>query len=155
MAFNNVFPACVILATALVASPKVHFDVISIRPSPAAMTARDVRFHFYGDRFEAKGVTVGDVLDMLKGFQLLRVIGGPDWLRTDRFDIEARADGPVHAGDRNDAVMGLLQEPDRQSWHLCCVYGHPRRHTACVAAGRGPRRSDPAAGGFFGYPYIK
>jgi uncharacterized protein (TIGR03435 family) len=89
---------------------QARFEVSSIRPSQPGLTARDARMNFRGDRFEVKAGTVGDVLDMLGGFQLFRVVGGPDWMRTDRYDIEAKADGPVAVADRQSAVMAMLAE---------------------------------------------
>jgi uncharacterized protein (TIGR03435 family) len=74
------------------------------------MTARDGRFYFRGDRFEIKASTVGDVLDMLGGFKLYRVVGGPEWMRTDRYDIAAKANRPLEVADRQPAVMTLLAE---------------------------------------------
>lgn len=90
--------------------PQVRFEVASIRPSQPGMTARDARHNFHGDRFEAKAMTVGDLLDMLGGYQLYRVLGGPNWMTTDRYDIEAKADRPLEATDRQQAVMALLAE---------------------------------------------
>src|SRR5438309_1283507 len=87
----------------LVATPvwsQVRFEVASIRPSQPGMTARDARFNFRGDRFEVKAATVGDILDMLGGFQLFRVVGGPAWMTTDRYDIEAKADRSLEVADR-------------------------------------------------------
>ncbi|MGP8245191.1 MAG: TIGR03435 family protein [Bryobacteraceae bacterium] len=95
-------------ATAVPAWPQARFEVASIRPSQPKARVGSINFH--GDRFEAKAVRVGDILDMLNGYQLLRVVGGPDWMRTDRYDIEAKADRPLEVGDRNDAVMALLAE---------------------------------------------
>lgn len=83
------------------------FDSASSQPG---MTARDARINFRGDRFEVKAATVGDILDMLGGFQLFRVLGGPQWMRTDRYDIEAKADRPLEVADRQQAVMALLAE---------------------------------------------
>jgi uncharacterized protein (TIGR03435 family) len=90
--------------------PQVRFDVASIRPSQPGMTARDAQINFRGDLFEVKAATVGDILDMLDGFQLFRVVGGPDWMRTDRYDIEAKADGLLKVADRQQAVMALLTD---------------------------------------------
>jgi uncharacterized protein (TIGR03435 family) len=90
--------------------PQARFEVASVRPSQPGMTARDGRANIHGDRFEIKAYTVGDILDMLGGWQLFRVAGGPDWMRTDRYDIEAKADRPLEARDRNAAVMALLAE---------------------------------------------
>jgi uncharacterized protein (TIGR03435 family) len=74
------------------------------------MTARDAGINFRGDLFEVEAATVGDILDMLGGFQLFRVVGGPDCMRIDRYDLEAKADGPLEVADRQQAVMALLTE---------------------------------------------
>lgn len=97
-------------ATTVPAWPQLRFEVASIRPSQPGMTARDARINFRGDRFEVRAATVGDILDMLGGFQLFRVVGGPDWMRTDRYDIEAKADRPLEVADRQEGVMALLAE---------------------------------------------
>jgi uncharacterized protein (TIGR03435 family) len=89
---------------------QARFEVASIRPSQPGMTARDARYNFRGDRFEAGAMTVGDILDMLGGFQLFRVAGGPDWMRTDRYHIEAKADRPLEGAARTEAVMALLAD---------------------------------------------
>lgn len=78
---------------------------------------RDARHNLSGDRFEAKGMTVGDILDMLGGYQLFRVVGGPAWMRTDRYDIEAKADQALTGADQNAAVMALLAERFRLESH--------------------------------------
>ena len=92
---------------AISAGPEAGFEVASIHPAPGA-TVQDARFHFIGDRFEAKAATVGDLLDMMVGFQLYRVTGGPSWMRTDRFDIVAKAGHEVAPPDQYAAVMSLL-----------------------------------------------
>lgn len=85
------------------------FEVASIRPSPPDATVQDARVSFRGDRFEAKAMTVGDLLDMLAGTQsLYRVAGGPSWMRTDRYDIVATAGRAVAPQDQYAAVMSLL-----------------------------------------------
>lgn len=105
--YRQIFLLC---AATLPAWPQARFQVASIRPSQPGMTARDGRVNFRGDRFEVKASTVGDILDMLGGWQLFRVAGGPDWMRTDRYDIEAKADRPLEERDRKEAVIALLAE---------------------------------------------
>ena len=85
-------PILLLAAAAVPAWAQARFEVISVKPSRPDATARDARFNRRGDRFEATAYTVRDVLDMLNGFQLFRVVGGPAWMRTDRYDIVAKAD---------------------------------------------------------------
>jgi len=93
---------------AIPAQPQTGFEVASIRPSQPGVEPAGSRFSFRGDRFEAKAATVGDLLDMMVGFQLYRVIGGPSWMKTDRYDIVARADHEIAPPDQYAAVMSLL-----------------------------------------------
>src|SRR5665213_2712787 len=84
---------------------QVRFKVASIHPSRAGAGPQDGRSGFRADRFDAEPYTVGDILDMLNGWQLHRVIGGPAWMTADRFDIHAEASAPVPPEQRRDAVM--------------------------------------------------
>ena len=108
-----------LLYTAAVAvSAQARFDVSSVRPAQPDAAARDARFNIRGDRFEVKAATVGDILDFLGGFQLYRVVGGPPWMRTDRYDIQAKANrGLTTRDDRDSAVMALLAERFRLEAH--------------------------------------
>ena len=99
-----------LVAAAASASPQLRFEVASIRPSQPG-TARDARVRVSGDRLEIHAYTVRDILDWLNGFQLHRVVGGPDWMGIDRYDIQAKADGPLEgAADGKEAIMALLAE---------------------------------------------
>lgn len=93
------------------------FEVASIRPSQPGAAPAGSRFFFRGDRFEAHAATVSDLLDMLVGFQLYRVTGGPAWMRTDRYDIIAKADHEIAPQDQYAAVMSLLIDRFRLQSH--------------------------------------
>jgi uncharacterized protein (TIGR03435 family) len=100
-----------LILAALVALPagaQARFEVASIRPAAPDTAVEDRGFDFRGDRFEARALTVGEILDMLGGWQLYRVTGGPPWMRTDRYNIEAKADRVLDPAMRESAVMGFL-----------------------------------------------
>jgi uncharacterized protein (TIGR03435 family) len=101
-----------LVATAVPACPQVRFEVASIRPSqPGA--AEDAHVSVRGDRLEIHAYTVRDILDWLNGFQLHRVVGGPDWMGTDRYDIQAKANGPLQGDDGQAgaaSIMALLAQ---------------------------------------------
>jgi uncharacterized protein (TIGR03435 family) len=90
------------------AQPK--FEVASIKPSSPDATAQNSRFNLRGDRLDITAATVGGILDWLNGFQLFRVVGGPPWTRTDRYDIVAKADQPIPQDALKPVVMALLAE---------------------------------------------
>jgi len=103
------------LAGPSAAIAQVHFEVASIHPSrPGVRPGGTV---FRADRFDAEASTVGDILDMLNGWQLYRVVGGPAWMTTDRFEIHAKASAPVPPEERRDAIMALLAERFNLSVH--------------------------------------
>src|ERR1035437_9395028 len=102
------------LAPALLspAIAQVRFEVASIRPSRPGASPQSARMVFLADGFDAQDSTVGDILDMLNGWQLYRVVGGPAWMSTDRYDIHAKASGPIpnDGQKQKDAVLALLAE---------------------------------------------
>jgi uncharacterized protein (TIGR03435 family) len=89
---------------------QVRFEVASIHPSRPGASARDGFLLVGVDRFDAEAATVRDILDMLNGWQLFRVVGGPDWMTTDRFEIHAKAGAPIPSEERQDAVLALLAD---------------------------------------------
>jgi len=50
------------------------------------------------------------ILNSYQGVEPSRLSGGPDWLRTDRFDIEAKADGDVPREQRAAMLRRLLAD---------------------------------------------
>ena len=107
------------LATMLLtpAVAQVHFEVASIRPSGPGASPQTARAAFSGNSFDAVAMTVGDILDMLNGWQLHRVVGGPAWMTTDRFDIHAKAEAPILVAEQKDAVMALLADRFKLTVH--------------------------------------
>jgi len=78
----------------------VRFEVASIRPIQPG--ARVSRINFHGDFFEAGAVRVGDILDMLNGYQLLRVVRSGYELR---LSGAVSAAGPCGAFEKSAGTM--------------------------------------------------
>jgi uncharacterized protein (TIGR03435 family) len=89
---------------------QVRFEVSSVRPSRPGAGPQEGRVSVRGDRFDVEASTVCDILDMLNGWQLDRVAGGPGWMRTDRYDIHAKAGAEIPPDEREGAIMTLLEE---------------------------------------------
>lgn len=123
------------------ASAQPRFEVVSVKPSRPDATARDGRHTMRGDRLEITAATVNDILDMLNGWRLYRVVGGPAWIRTDRFDIIAKADDPIPQPDFEAAVMALLAE----RFHLQAHKETREIPGYTISAPKSPRGLKPAA----------
>jgi len=104
---------CLILVAAAIAaaSParsqlRLAFDVISVKPNTSA-DFRGAHMEFLpGGRFVATNYPLQFVIATAWNvpFQGPRLVGGPDWLRSSRFDIEAKA----ASGDVRKEIMRLM-----------------------------------------------
>ena len=97
----------VLLSTA---NAQARFEVASIHSSRPDAGPQNAVLSLKGDRFDAQAATVNDILDKLNDLQLYRVAGGPAWMRTDRYDIHAKAEAPIPPEQFKDAVLALLAE---------------------------------------------
>ena len=78
------------------------FDVASVKPS----TGNIADFRVYpGGRLHITGQTVNIILRQAYGLEHYQISGGPPWLDTDRFDIEAKAEGEP----TREQMMVMLQ----------------------------------------------
>ena len=103
--------------------PAAAFEVVSIhqdKPSPDGRVSMQIGFMPNGT-FTARGLNIKKLICMAYGIDDLQVSGGPDWLTSDRYTIEAKADSatqqelPKLAGPQmrlvgQHLVQGLLAE---------------------------------------------
>jgi uncharacterized protein (TIGR03435 family) len=93
------------LAFAVTASAQApSFDVASVRPEAAAEARRPtgVRLLPTG-QLTATAVTVHELILRAWGIHESQVIGGPDWIRSERYEIQARVETPPASG-----IAGML-----------------------------------------------
>jgi uncharacterized protein (TIGR03435 family) len=80
--------------------PLPSFEVTSVKPTSAGPVSVGVwggagLSFIPGGGFSATNVTLGSVIRLAYGLRDFQTVGGPEWLDTDRFDIQAR--GPQGA----------------------------------------------------------
>src|SRR5438067_1886275 len=101
-------------ATAAIAAqtpaPAPAFEVASVKRNKAGDSRTLIEFP-PGGRFSAVGVTVRMLITMAYGtpqpLSNSRIIGGPGWLGSDRFDIVAKTDSPVAPGPTGSLPLML------------------------------------------------
>ncbi len=63
-----------------------------------------------GGSFEAFNVTLESVIRIAYGLQDFQIVGGPKWINTDRFDIQARGPQGAAEGDAPRRLQSLLAQ---------------------------------------------
>jgi uncharacterized protein (TIGR03435 family) len=104
--FKPLTVSIVIALGAVTAAQRAQFDVASVKPH----TSDDRREYMMaqpGGRFVAANVTVRSLIRTAFQLQDYQIVGGPDWLDADRFDIEARS--PDTQGPPTARLLEMLQ----------------------------------------------
>jgi uncharacterized protein (TIGR03435 family) len=112
------------IAGILLALPVVAqtFEVVSIKPNTSG-ASEPLRLDPSG-RLVATNTTTKMLLrvafddkSVYGALPDFRVVGGPDWLATDGFDIQAQPDRPIRPEDIGPAVLAMLQDRFRLKAH--------------------------------------
>ena len=83
-----------LLVVVQTAEQRPQFEVASVKPNVSG--PGPVQIHTgAGSRFTATNVTLQSLVQFAYRVQAFQVIGGPDWINTDRFDIVAKGDGAM------------------------------------------------------------
>jgi uncharacterized protein (TIGR03435 family) len=124
-------------------SSKPSFEVASIRPSPSTTGLVGVRFP-PGGRMIATRTTLKTLILVAWSTDWLRVTGGPSWIESDAYDIEAKADGDASQAERRIMLQSLLEDRFRLKLQLdkkeLPVYALLAANPARLGAGLTPAR---------------
>lgn len=87
-------------------APRLSFEVTSIKPWKAGAPAGGIMALPGGQEYRTVGVPVMRMISLMYKIPDRQIIGGPDWINTDRWDIDAKAD---HAGYSLDDLHIMFQ----------------------------------------------
>jgi bla regulator protein BlaR1 len=73
------------------------YQQVSVTPGETGNGIIQTRIMFHPDSFRAKNQTLQDLLKLAYGVQDNQISGGPDWISTARFNIEAKLDSSAVA----------------------------------------------------------
>jgi uncharacterized protein (TIGR03435 family) len=89
-----------------VASQSPAFEVVSVKPANA--NARGMSIETNRGRFVARGATLSFLVQYAYRLQAFQISGGPSWIDSDKFEIQARFDGNDNA-ENDDKLILMLQ----------------------------------------------
>jgi len=91
------------------APTRPSFDVASVKPNKTG----DVRFtitSLAGGRFLATNASLKMLITTAYGVRDSEIAGGPNWIDTDKFDVEAKTVGTIPAGQMCLMLQSLLED---------------------------------------------
>ena len=97
------------LTPARAQQPAPAFDVASVRPGSMGVPVGDSVFSD-GGRFTAQNETVVELIRVAWNIDTYRIVGGPDWIRGERFTIEARPASAVAISESRLMLQTLLAD---------------------------------------------
>jgi uncharacterized protein (TIGR03435 family) len=97
--------------------PKLEFEVASIRlSSPTQHGFQDIKAR--ADGYTASYLPVKMMIALMYRIPARQIIGGPSWLKDDRYDVEAKADKKYTVDDLNTMYQNLLTDRFHLKFHI-------------------------------------
>src|SRR5580698_1815180 len=100
------------------ASSRLTFDVASIHASKPDAPGGGIKPLPGGHGYTAAAIPIKLVIALMYRIPLRQIEGSPDWINTDRFDIEARVDGTYSVEDLHTMFKNLLADRFGLKFHI-------------------------------------
>jgi uncharacterized protein (TIGR03435 family) len=98
-------------------TPRLTFDVASIHPARPDQIYGGIKAIPGGHGYTARNITVKLMISLMYKVPARQIRGGPDWLNTERWDVEARADGAYSIDDLHTMYQNLLVDRFQLKFH--------------------------------------
>lgn len=114
---------CLPFATLLIAQPPaqipsdLRFEVVSLRPSSGAVRDRIIRPAPGGQRYEAHNCSIKMMIQAAYSVRPEQIMGGPAWLDTNLFDMDAKAEKPSSIDELHVMLMNMLVDRLQLKFH--------------------------------------
>ena len=106
-----VFTGLFVAACQAQTAKPLEFDVVSVKPTAAQGNGTSIRIS--NGSLTVTGATLKQLITMCYGILDFQISGGPGWIVTDRFDVEAKAEAPSPLPDgqrRTDAQLKVFDD---------------------------------------------
>ena len=98
-------------------APRLTFEVASIKPKPGPVTGGSVRLLANG-RYERISATTSNLLDLAYPTTRGDILGAPDWIFTDRYDVLASAGREATLAEIRLMMRSLLEDRFKVRAHV-------------------------------------
>ncbi len=108
--------ASLLFLVALSCTAQTTFDVASIKPNLSGAQGGSVRL-FPGGRLVAQNASLRQLITAAYDVRDFQLFGGPPWMASDRFDIEAKVGGTPAPEQMSQLLQALLGDRFRLTVH--------------------------------------
>jgi len=106
------------LVSAAFTQPKtLKFEVASIKPTAEGGRGGGIRPAQGGERYIATGMPLRGLMMVAYRVKPEQIVGGPDWISTDRWDMNAKAEKPSTPEELHVMLQDLLAERFQLKFH--------------------------------------
>jgi uncharacterized protein (TIGR03435 family) len=97
---------------------RLTFDVATIRPSNQADRNGGIKALPGGNGYTAQNIPVKLMISLMYKVPMRQITGGPDWLASDRYNVEAKTDGSYNIDDLHTMYQNLLADRFNLKFHI-------------------------------------
>jgi uncharacterized protein (TIGR03435 family) len=115
--FSRAVSAVLCVSAAFGQSKTLKFEVASIKPSPEGGRGGGIRPAQGGERYIATGMPLRTLMMVAYRIKPEQIVGGPDWINTDRWDMNAKAEKPSTPEELHLMLQDLLAERFQLKFH--------------------------------------
>jgi uncharacterized protein (TIGR03435 family) len=97
---------------------RLTFDVATIRRSNANDVGGGIKPLPGGNGYSAKNISIKLMISLMYRVPMRQITGEPDWVDTDRYDMEARTDGSYNVDDLHTMFQNLFADRFNMKFHI-------------------------------------
>jgi uncharacterized protein (TIGR03435 family) len=97
---------------------RLTFDVATIRPSKQADRNGGIKALPGGNGYTAQNIPVKLMISLMYRVPMRQITGGPDWLDSDRYNVEARVERSYSIDDLHLMYQNLLADRFNLKFHI-------------------------------------
>jgi uncharacterized protein (TIGR03435 family) len=98
-------------------TPRLTFEVASIKPAKPGGRGGGIKPLPGGQEYRAQAAPVKLMISLMYKIPIRQISGGPDWLNTDLWDIEAKAEHTSNIDDLHTMFQNLLTDEFKLKFH--------------------------------------
>jgi len=104
------FVKMLVLALLFAQGPSLVFDVASVKPAAPGQRGGIIRQMPGGQRYIANNIPLRLIMTVAYSVTDRQISGGPSWVGTDPFDIDAKSAKPASPDDLHTMLANLIEE---------------------------------------------